>query len=235
MPNMAPPLHYDGTPHRYQLGRGSCLWRVHNRNYGARSFKAVRSDQQFGGARFDATEADDYPFYYAALDQLTALAETLFRDLPTDERGMRLLTGPALAERQMSGLTLTRDLDLVSLISGEDLAAIAQDAWLVTASGPEYAQTRSWAHWLRGQAKWAHGFIWDSLRDRSRPAIVLFGDRLRADFGNDYERILLHEVPELAVDLDDKDRLDWLNGLFRRQRVAVVPPPPDRNIPDRNR
>jgi hypothetical protein len=223
VPCVAPPPYYDGIPHRYLLGRGSCLWRVHDRKYCARSFKAVRSDLQFGGARFDATEADDFPFFYAALDQGTALAETLFRDLCLDDRGMRLLTGPALTGRQMSGLTLTRDLELVSLINGEDLAAIGQDAWLVTASGSEYAQTRAWGHWLRGQAKWAHGFVWESLRDRGRLAVVLFGDRLAATFGKDYERVLLHEVPELADSLDDVDGAEWLNGLLERYRVAFAP------------
>ena len=228
MPNRTPPPYYDGTPHRYTLGRGSCLWRVHDRKYCARSFKAVLADPLFGGARFDATEADEYPYYYGALDQGTAVAETLFRDLYHDHRGMRLLTGAALAGRQISGLTLTRDLDLVSLINGQDLAAVAQDHWLVTASGPEYAQTRGWGHWLRSQAKWAHGFIWDSLRDRGGLAVVLFGDRLAAAFGKDYERVLLHEIPELAVPLDDVTEAEWLRGLLEQYRVAVEPPDPGR-------
>lgn len=226
MPNGATPPYFDGTPNRYLLGRGSCLWRVHGHKYSARAFKAVPSDPRFGGARFDATEADDYPFFYAALDQATALAEALLRDLDPDDRGMRVLTGAALAGRQISGLTLTRDLQLVSLVSGQDLAAIGQDAWLVTAAGLEYARTREWGHWLRSQAKWAHGFVWDSLRDRGGLAVVLFGDRLATAFGNDYERILLHEVPELAVSLDDEDGADWLNGLLGRYRVAVARPQP---------
>ncbi len=226
MPYCAPPSHYDGTPNRYLLSRGSCLWRVHGHQYSARSFKAVCSDRLFDGARFDATEADNYPFYYAALDQVTALAETLFRDLHPDDRGMRVLTGAALTGRQISGLTLTRDIELVSLIDGKDLAAIGQDTWLVTASGPEYAQTRGWGQWLRGQAEWAHGFIWDSLRDRGRLAIVLFGDRLAAAFGQYYERALLHEVPELAVSLDNAAEAEWLNGLLEPYRVAVERPRP---------
>ncbi|MGD0066630.1 MAG: RES family NAD+ phosphorylase [Streptosporangiaceae bacterium] len=229
MTNVPPPRYYDGTPHRYLLGRGSCLWRVHDRKYCARSFKAVLADPGFGGARFDATEADKYPFYYAALDQETALAETLFRDLHPDDRGRRLLTGAALAGRQISGLTMTQDLELVSLITGEALGAIGQDAWLVNAAGSEYAQTRTWGHWIRGHAKWAHGFIWNSLRDPGRLAVVLFGDRLAAAFGRDYERRLLHEVPELAVLLDDAAGGEWMNGMLARYRVAIEPPPPDRD------
>jgi hypothetical protein len=224
VPPFAPPPRYDGTPHRYRLGRGTCLWRVHGRRYSARSFKNVPSSSLFDGARFDATPDDLYPFYYAALDEGTALAETLFRDLPPDEYGKRVLARPALTERQISGLTLTRDLELVSLINGKDLAAIGADSWLVTASGAEYAQTRGWGHWLRAQTPWACGFVWDSLRDRQGTAIVLFGDRLAASFGTGYERSLLHEVPELAVDLDDPGAVDWLNALLEAYRVTIEPP-----------
>jgi len=221
VPYAAPPARYDGTPHRFGLRRGSCLWRVHSRQYGARAFKSRLTDPLFGGARFDATEADPYPFCYAALEETTALAETLLRDIAADERGMRVLPDRALAGRQLSALTLVRDLELVRLISGQDLAAIGQDHWLVSASGPEYAQTRGWGHWLRRQAGWAHGFIWSSLRDRDGLAIILFGDRCAAAFGPDYERALLHEVPELAVDLDDEFGAEWLNRRLEPYRVAA--------------
>jgi hypothetical protein len=224
VPSCAPPSRYDGTPNRHVLGRGSCLWRVHRRRYCARAFNGTPSDPLFDGARFDATATDSYPFYYAGLTEATAVTETLLRGLRPDDRGMRLLGGPALAGRQVSGLTLTRDLELVSLIDAKDLGAIGQDTWLVSASGAEYAQTRGWGHWLRGQAEWAHGFIWDSLRDRGGLAVVLFGDRLAASFGKDYERILLHEIPELAVDLDDAAGAEWLNRLLAPYRAAVEPP-----------
>jgi hypothetical protein len=62
MPPSSPPLCFNGTPHRYLLGRGSCLWRVHGHRYSARSFKMLPADPLFGGARFDATPADEYPF-----------------------------------------------------------------------------------------------------------------------------------------------------------------------------
>lgn len=221
MPMMAPPPRYDGTPNRYTLHRGSCLWRVHGRKYGARAFKDKSSDPLFGGGRFDATDADSYPFCYVALDETTAVAETLLRDLPWDDGGTRRLTRAAVDQRQVSGLTLICDLELVSLITGQDLAAVAQDDWLVTVKGPEYAQTRGWAHWLRRQAPWAHGFIWSSLRDRGGLAIVLFGDRCAATFGDKYERTLLHEIPELAVDLDDSAGAEWLNRRLAPYRTAV--------------
>ena len=185
MPSTSPPPHYDGTPNRYLLGRGTCLWRVHGRKYGARAFKGLPSDSLYGGGRFDATGADSYPFCYAALDETTALAEILLRDRPFDEAGYRTLPRAAVEGRQISGLTLTGDLELVSLISGQDLATVAQDEWLVTVKGHvEYARTRDWGHWLRKEAPWAHGLIWPSLRDRGGLAIILFGDRCASTFGS---------------------------------------------------
>jgi hypothetical protein len=220
----APPSHYHGTPNRYLLRRGTCLWRVHFRSHSAQAFKSRPSHEVFGGARFDSTSADLYPYWYAALTETTAAAETLLRDLPFNERGTRALPREAISGRTMSGLTLTRDLDLVSLVSEPDLAAVAQDHWLVTATGNQYAQTRAWAHWLRGQARWAHGFVWSSLRDRAELSVVLFGDRCADAFGRDYQTTLLHEIPELAKDLDDKAGAEWLNSMLQPYRVEVTPP-----------
>jgi RES domain len=219
-----PPVRYTGTPSRCLLRRGTCLWRVHGQPYSPRSFKASHADPLFGGARFDATDDDPYPYYYAALDDATAIAETMLRDLAPDEEGMRAVPRPAVAGRLISGLTLTRDLELVSLVTGPDLGAIGQDGWLINAPAHQYPQTRAWAHWLRSQAQWAHGLIWPSLRDQGRMAVVLFGDRCAAAFGPGYERVLLHEVPELAVILDDKDGIAWLNRVLEPYRAVVSSP-----------
>jgi hypothetical protein len=223
VPLCEPPARYDGTPKRFVLRRGTTIWRVHQRPYAARAFNSRLAKSLYGGARFDATESDAYPYYYAALDDRTALAETLLRSLPSDESGYRVVPRSAVECRQISALVLTRDLELVSLISGEDLAAIGQDAWLVTAEPRDYPQTRDWAHWLRSQAKWAHGFVWDSLRDRGSRAIILFGDRCAADFDAGYERLLLHEVTDLTIDLDDVAGLAWLNDTLVRYRAAIAP------------
>jgi len=181
-------------------------------------------DALFGGARFDATAGHEYPFYYAGLDEETALAETLLRDVHPDDHGTRMVPRVAVQGRRVSGLAVTSDLTLVSLISGADLAAIGQDAWLVTASGSEYAQTRGWAHWLRGQAEWACGFAWSSLRNMGGTAIILFGDRCAAAVGKDYEQTLLHDIPPLAVDLDDKAGAEWLTERLKAFRVGIAPP-----------
>jgi hypothetical protein len=220
VPVAEPPVRFDGQPNRFLLGRGTCLWRVSHRPYSARSFKPTLAGVP-ASARFDGSADDPYSYYYIALDETTALAETLLRNLVPDERGKRLVPLAALAGRQLSGLTLTRELNLVSLITGEDLGAVGQDAWLVTGHGAEYEYTRKWGHWLRRQAKWAHGFVWESLRNRGGLAVVLFGDRCAADFGTAYERVLLHEVTELTVDLDDKDGTAWLREVLKNYRVTI--------------
>ena len=146
----------------------------------------------------------------------------LLRELEPDETGMRAVSHTMVRSRRLSGVVLTRDLPVVSLVTGKDLAAVGQDAWLVTAT--EYSQTRAWARWLRGEAKWAYGLIWPSLRDPGSMAVILFGDRCAAEFGPGYPAALLHEVPELGIDLGDTDGAVWLNHLLEPYRASIAPP-----------
>ncbi len=221
-----PPADFDGSVNDYVLHRGSALWRVHHHAYPAWSFNPGPASTLYGGARFDATGADRYPFLYAGLTEETALAETLLRELSPDDRGWRTAPDSAASGRRMAALVLLADLRLGRLIDAADLAAIGQDAWLVTAPGHDYPQTRDWAHWLRRQAPWAQGLVWDSLRDRGSLAVVLFGDRLERDLGSGYETAVLREVPELAYRLDEKDGRDQANERLRKYRAAISPPLP---------
>ena len=219
-----PPARYARRPNRSLLRSGTPLWRVHHAPYRAWEFKAKPSDVLYGGARFDATEADRYPYLYAALSPATALGETLLRDVASDESGYRVVPNKEAAGRAISELTLVQDLLLVSLIDAEDLGAIGQDDWLVSCSGHDYPFTRDWAHWLRRQAPWAHGFIWDSKRDRGGRAVVVFGDRLARDFGDDYEQTLPREVTERVADLGGATGRRWANERLRRYGAIVSPP-----------
>ncbi len=224
MANAVPPAKFAGTISTFVLPRGTCLWRVHTREREPWEFNPTAVDALFGGARFDATRDDEYPHYYAGLQEETALCEALLRDLHPDDHGTRLVPRAAVSDRYLSGLAVTEDLPLISLRSGTDLGAIGQDAWLVTAAGSQYAQTRGWAHWLRRQADWAFGLAWPSLRNLSGTAVVLFGDRCAAAFGPGYARTLLHHIPPLTVQLGDKDGADWLAERLRGFGIAVAPP-----------
>lgn len=226
-----PPRDYDGSPNRHRLAAGTRLWRVHSRMRGAGEFNPRPAEVLYGGSRFDATADDRYPFIYAASDEMTAVAETMLRDLEPDERGWRTVPSAKVTGTRLSGLTLVRELTLVNLLTGEDLAAIGQDAWLVTAPGRDYPQTRDWAHWLRRQAPWAHGLAWDSLRNRGSVAVVLFGDRLGADSGPGWEKLVVREEPELAIDFDDGAAgTAWLGERLARYRTTVDSAP-DVRIP----
>jgi hypothetical protein len=233
VPLVKPPSRYDGAPSRYLLRRGTPLWRVHQfPRYPASCFNPKHSDRLYGGGRFDATEADQYPFLYAGLSDTTALAERLLRGQEPDDQGYFPVPYKEVAGRRLSFLILDEDLTLVSLVGQADLAAVAQDAWLVTAPGRDYPFTRDWAHWLRRQATWAHGLIWDSARDRGSLALVLFGDRLRRDFGDGYEDTLLIEAPQLAIDLSGSTGVAAVNDRLRRLRAVVAPPScRDRSVP----
>jgi hypothetical protein len=144
--------------------------------------------------------------------------------LPADDRGTRALTRAAVQGQRISAVVLTSDLTLVSLITGADLAAIGQDAWLITCGAKEYAQTRGWGHWLRRQATWACGFAWTSARNMGGTAIILFGDRCAASFGGNYQQALLYDVPPLSVDLGDKIGAEYLTERFKAHRIGIAPP-----------
>jgi hypothetical protein len=177
MPDQEPPDNFDGEPHPYSLAAGTPLSRVHSAEYDVCAFKPLPADPHWGGSRFDATLDDPYPYLYAAGDDRTAVAETLLRDLPINDRGARLLPQTATRERCISWLRPTTDLLLVSLRSGEDLAAVAQDTWLVQAPASDYGKTRRWAHAIRSWVPWGQGLTWVSRREPEGMAYILFGDR----------------------------------------------------------
>jgi hypothetical protein len=219
-----PPAHFGRSPNRYVLRHDTELWRVHRRPHGAWQFKGEPADVLWGGARFDATDADKYPYLYAGLSPAAALGETLLRDVAPNESGDRVILNKEAAGRAISMVTLTRDLNLVSLIDAESLGVIGQDRWLVDCSGHDYAFTRDWAHWVRRQAPWSHGFIWDSKRMPGEFAIVVFGDRLARDFGDGYEQSLPGKVTGVQRNLGDRAGADWASEQLRRYGAIVSRP-----------
>ena len=176
-PNQPPPARYDGTPRPFRLRSGTTLTRLHSRRFGVTDFNPTLARGVFAGGRFDATPEDEYAFLYAAGDDATAVSEALLRDIPIDERGARLLPASRLSGLRIGWLRTTRALQLVSLRSGVDLAAIGQDTWLTMAPAAEYAMTRRWAAAIREWAPWAQGLTWRSHREPAGFAYVLFADR----------------------------------------------------------
>ncbi|CAM02383.1 RES domain-containing protein [Saccharopolyspora erythraea NRRL 2338] len=213
MPDLAPPPKYADSPARHELPADAELWRVHSGEFDATSFRPGPSDDHFGGGRFDGTERDPYPVYYAALQPPTALMEYLARDLRYRDNGGRLVSRGKVNGRRISSVRTTRPLALVSLLSGPDLAAVAQDGWLIQSD--EYGKTRRWASWIREQARWADGLIWRSRRDIGGEALVLFGDRCGPD--------ALESAA--SVELGTLEGAHYLNDVLGAYRVQVSLPP----------
>jgi hypothetical protein len=181
MANALPPAAYGGTPARTVLPAGTVLFRVHQTAFPPASFNSSPSHRYYGGGRFDATGDDRYPYLYAGESVGVAIAETLLRDLPFDDTGIRQLPLAKISGRRISAVRMVADLDVVSLRSAADLGAVAQDPWLTTCAPSDYAQSRHWAHWIRSHAPAAAGYVWMSRREPTQQAFVLFGDRGAAD------------------------------------------------------
>lgn len=176
-PYQAPPARYEDTPRRFSLRAGTTLTRIHSAAFGVTEFNPTVARSDLRGGRFDSTPRDQFAFLYAADDDATAVSEVLLRDLPIDEHGARLLPRVALADLRISWFSTTLELELVSLRSGRDLAAVGQDTWLSTAPAAEYAMTRRWCSAIRKWAPWAHGITWRSHRVPEGFAYVFFSDR----------------------------------------------------------
>jgi hypothetical protein len=163
---------------------------------------------------------EHFAFLYAAEDDATAVSEALLRDLPIDEHGARLLPRAALSGRRMSWLRTSADLPLVSLGSGQDLAAIGQDTWLTTAPAAGYGMTRRWASAIRAWAPWATGLKWRSHREPEGFAYVFFQDGC--------PRGCFDEVTDaLSVPAGDQDLATGAGRLYvaeilARYRVALM-------------
>jgi hypothetical protein len=178
MANVKPPASYAQTPAPTTLSAGTTLFRVHLKRFSGAVFNPTPSHRYYGGGRFDGTDDDPYPYLYAGSTVDVAVAETLLRDLSPDDAGIRQLPSGRVVGRRISSLEITADLELVSLCTGADLGAVAQDTWLTTCDPRDYAQSRHWAHWIRSHTKTAAGYVWLSRREPGQTAYVLFGDRI---------------------------------------------------------
>lgn len=220
MPDVAPPSRYEPRLCRSTLPEGTELWRVSHADVVGVWSTSV-ADDHFGDGRFDPVAADPFPYCYLGHSPVTALVETLLRGLPYRDDGLRILPRAAVRGRRLLCLRTTRELQLISLLTGPDLAAACQDAWLIHTEASEYGKTRRWGGWLRSRSPWAGGITWPSKRDVGGVAVMLYGDRGRADGGLDVG-------PVEPRALDDEDGARWLNDCLAPYRVTVRPPRPQR-------
>ncbi|NYV77370.1 RES family NAD+ phosphorylase [Streptomyces sp. UH6] len=160
------------------LPAGTLVWRCHSEEYGPVEFNPNPAHLYFKGNRFDATERDPYPYLYAALEPLTALAEVFLRSVEFDGPGaVRRIPWAQASRYLLTAVRTTADVRLVDLTTAEGLATVWQDEWLVDCEHREYDKTRYWVQVIREHCSSAQGLRWVSKRCRPREAVQFFGDR----------------------------------------------------------
>ena len=219
-PRLDPPSHLQGDPYLCTLPQGSRLTRVHDSRFGVVEFNPNVTDSDRKGGRFDSVPSDPYAFLYGAVDDRTAVSESLLRDLPSDDFGFRLLPRAQIVGKKISWMTTTRDLALVSLRSGRDLGAIGQDTWLVQSTAEDYHVTRKWASAIRSWVPSAAGLTWRSRLEPEGFAFVFFEDRCPAE-------ALVELGDGLPLDSSERDLgtaagAHYLNTLLMYYNVQVL-------------
>jgi hypothetical protein len=217
MGKFPPPEVLPGEPGRAVLRAGTPVYRVHSTHREPTTYNSRPSHAFYYGGRFDSTPYDPYGYLYVGFGVGAAVCEVLLRSLPFESDGSpRLLPREAFERRSLSFLRLAADVDVVSLMSGRDLAAVAQDSWLVHTEGADYPQTRDWGHWIRRQTKpWAQGFVWPSKREPADRVAILFDDRGDAP--------VLEATGADPIDFGTEDGERWLNGVLAPYRTQAAP------------
>ncbi|MER6348634.1 RES family NAD+ phosphorylase [Streptomyces sp. NPDC001532] len=215
-----PMIDLELRPHRKVIPAGTELWRVHHSKYAPDQFNPKLSDIHFDGGRFEGTVLDPYHSLYLADDPLTALAESVLRSRPFERPvGMRRIPYRTVWQRSLSGLRTRYDLHLVSLIEGQDLAAVCQDATLLEDEG-NYARARRWSSEIRAQAPDAMGLVWESRRNRSRLALVLYHDRFEDRDGGPLEVLTDTGI----ADLGSQEGMKRANEILEPLRAEISEP-----------
>ena len=150
---------------------------------------------------------------YAARDDDTALAESVFHDVPV--RGVRRLARAALTGRVLSRIAPVRELRLIAL-HGYGLKRLGvTHGELIEAPASAYAWTAEWGAALHAAAPDADGIVWMARRFTGRPALILFGDRVgdgRAD----------RDIRARAAVVRARARARRAGGDARGHRTAAV-------------
>ncbi|MDQ3152493.1 MAG: RES family NAD+ phosphorylase [Actinomycetota bacterium] len=216
MPDYLPPPNYSDTPHRYLLPTDTMLWRVHRQKDEPTDFTKYHGNRRFQYGRFAGSAADPYATWHASQDIATILADILLRSTQVSPTGYRMVRRVAVTGQRASALSTLMELELVSLRSAPDLAAVAQDVWLIHAEDIDDPMIRRWASWIRSRATSAVGFIWPPRLASQHHLVVLFGDRCSAG--------LFDPEPITQIDLDDESGAAWLNWVLRPYRARINPP-----------
>ncbi|OIJ97061.1 RES family NAD+ phosphorylase [Streptomyces monashensis] len=220
MSGFFPMINLELRPRRHVIPAGTELWRVHHSTYAPDQFNPRLADIHFDGGRFEGTVLDPYHSLYLADTPLTALAESVLRSRPFElPVGVRKIPYRTVWQRSLSAVRTRYELTLVSLVTGTDLAAVCQDSTLLEDES-NYAKARRWSSEIRAQTPDAMGLVWESRRNRSQSALVLYHDRFEHGDGRPLEVLAGRGI----ADLGSQDGLKRANEILDPLRAEISEP-----------
>jgi hypothetical protein len=170
-----------------ELAEGIELHRIHPSVYKAEQFNPADA----GDARFSPIRSADgviIPTIYAAENFLCATCEIILRcpdtppiDPKTGLSTFQIVYPVDFRAYSHSVVRTTAALNLVDLTNaGQRKVGVNHNALL---AGPRstYPSTRAWAECIHAACPKAHGIYYSSVQFGPKFAILLFGDRVRAD------------------------------------------------------
>ncbi|QSE72341.1 RES family NAD+ phosphorylase [Rhodococcus sp. PSBB049] len=121
---------------------GTSVWQIHHAHRGAADLNPTPRPRARAGGRFDGLDGS-YAYLYLGDSPAAAVAETLCRNLPTDQ-SPRLIPRAQITGRVLSELRTARPVRVVDL-TGTGAARINAGVWLTKCDPSGYLHTRRWA------------------------------------------------------------------------------------------
>lgn len=116
---------------------------------------------------------------YGASDEVGALSETVFHDVPV--RGDKRVPHAKLVHRLVVQLAATRNMTLVDLTSDGLRRLGVSRTELIESDARSYPGTAAWARALHAHPARVDGLMWVSRQQDTSRALVLFADRVQPD------------------------------------------------------
>lgn len=170
-----PPDPFD--PLEEDVPAGTELVRIHDQSFPGDGFNpwthTAARPTRF--APFAGPSGTPVPTLYAALDFATAVAESLFHDLPREADELQIARS-RLDSLVVSRLAVVMPLRVASL-RGTSLRRLRVEWSRLLGSPPGcYAKTQTWARAAHRDPRKFQGVLWHSRQRDGAPALMLFGD-----------------------------------------------------------
>lgn len=217
MPNRKPYSRCPGSPLYKALYAGDMLYRLHRDRFNGNQFNFAKAESPYEGGRFDSFDGS-YGYLYAGDTPEVCFDETLLRDKPGDDAGVRTIPRRDVKDRLLSKLVLGHETRVLDLSCTDGLVAMGQDQWLTESDADYYPHTRVWAGAMREWAPDAAGFVWRARHNRDDLSYIFFSDVAATSSRPDAAKLLT--VAEFQSVMVGRTRRQ-LNQWLRRRRCRL--------------